>query len=148
MGQLCRNRNTGGFTLIELMIAVAVVAIIVAVAYPSYVEQVRKSRRADATTALMDLAGKLERYYAGNGSYDGTTVTALRGSDTSENGHYTLTIRQLDYSAGPLAAGAQNFGLQAAPNGDQANDRCGTFRINSLGVRSLSGATETLARCW
>ena len=58
-----------GFTLIELMVVVAVVAILAAIAYPSYINQVRKSRRADAKSALLDLATRQERFFSTQNTY-------------------------------------------------------------------------------
>ena len=64
-----RQSNSMGFTLIELMIVVALIAIIAAIAYPSYIDSVRKGRRADAETGLMQAAHKLENFYARNATY-------------------------------------------------------------------------------
>ena len=63
--------NTKGFTLIELMIAVAIVGILAGIAYPSYQDSVRKSRRADAKGALLGFANAMERYFTENNSYLG-----------------------------------------------------------------------------
>ena len=71
-----RRSAQGGFTLIELMIAVAIVGILVRLAYPAYTKSVMKSRRADAKTALLDLAAREERYLATANSYT-NTATAL-----------------------------------------------------------------------
>ena len=64
---LTLKKHSAGFTLIELMIVVAIIAIIAAVAFPSYQEHVRKTRRADAQTALLELSQFMERHYTANG---------------------------------------------------------------------------------
>jgi len=133
------QRQVSGFTLIELMIVVLVAAILAAVAYPSFIEQVRKSRRTDAASALVDLAAKLERYYAGNGSYTGTSVNALLGRTTSEEGYYNLTMN--------VPLGGQSYALTATRAGDQINDKCGNFTLNSLGDKGVSGSIPA-NQCW
>lgn len=140
----CRHRAGAarGFTLIELMITVAVLTILVAVALPAYNEQVRKSRRADAQSVLLEAAQFMERFYTENGRYDQNlagTATALpaalqqapKGAATA---NYTLTIS---------AVAAQTYTLSAAPTGGHTGDRCGTMTVNHLGTTNAS-ATD----CW
>jgi type IV pilus assembly protein PilE len=122
------------------MIVVAVIGILAAIAYPSYVESVQKSRRAEAKAALSGAAQALERYFTEQNTY----VTATLGSggiypSTSEHGFYTLTINPQT---------ATSFTVNAAPTGPQASDRCGTFSLNEQGVKSVSGGSLTAADCW
>jgi type IV pilus assembly protein PilE len=134
-----KRKKARGFTLIELVIAVAIVGILSTLAYSSYIEQVRKSRRAEGKATLLNLASRMERFYADQSTYTGATVAALLGSTTTENGYYTISIN-------PLAA--ESYTLLSAPANDQVNDtRCGTFSLTSLNVK---GATGTLgaAPCW
>ena len=86
-----------GFTLVEVMIACAIVAILAALAYPSYINAMQKSRRSDAKSALVGAAGQMERYFTERSTY----ATATLGSggvypSTSLNGYYTLTDHQQD----------------------------------------------------
>jgi type IV pilus assembly protein PilE len=126
-----------GMTLIELMIVVAVLGIIAAIGYPSYLDHVKKTRRAEGMGELLELADRMERHYSDTGTYDqadGTDMTAATiYRSTTENGYYTLSI----------AAGTNNiqFTASAAPTskGQQNTDKCGTFTINSLGTKSVSG---------
>ena len=128
-----------GFTLIELMIVVVIMAILAAIAFPSYQEHMRKTRRSEAKSHLMDLANRMERYYANQNSYTGASVAALMGSTSSEHGYYTLSID-------PLAA--ETYTLNAAPAAVQSGDRCGTFTYDSSGSRGVSGGSLGTDRCW
>ena len=130
-----------GFTLIELMIAVAVVGLLSAVAYPSYQQQVAKGRRTDAKQSLLELSQKLERFYTERGTYVGASLgsTGLYPS-TSSGGFYDLSI-----SAQTL----DGFSIKATPRGTQAGDACASFLYNQLGEQGVSaGATLSAAKCW
>ncbi len=109
--------NTKGFTLIELMITVAIVGILAGIAYPSYQDSVRKSRRADAQGALLGFANAMERYFTVNNSYLGAPVDG--GTP-----YYNLTIS---------AAASNAYTLQATPINSQAGD--GFMQISGTGVR-------------
>ncbi len=128
-----------GFTLIELMIVVVIMAIIAAIALPSYQEHMRKTRRSEAKSHLLDLANRMERYYANQNSYTGATVAALMGSTSSEHGYYTLSID-------PLAA--ETYTLKAAPAAVQSSDKCGTFTYSSSGTHGVSGGSLNADACW
>lgn len=126
-----------GFTLIELMIVIVVVAVLVAVGYPSYQDHVIKTRRSDAKNMLMDVASRQEQYYMDNSTY--TTLSNLGYSAntvSSENGHYNVSV---------TASDATSYTLQAVPQGSQASDPCGNFTLNNLGVKGVSGTDN---RCW
>ncbi|NBD20598.1 prepilin-type N-terminal cleavage/methylation domain-containing protein [Aquabacterium fontiphilum] len=136
-----------GFTLIELMITVAIVAILASVAYPAYTEQVARSRRADAQAVLMEAAQHMQRFYAAHNRYDlqldGATANALPGtlqaSPRAGTAAYTLSISAVD-------AGA--FTLTATATGAQANDRCGNFTLTHTGARGVTGSGATVQDCW
>lgn len=123
-----------GFTLIELMIVVAIIGVIAAIAFPSYQEYVDRSRRTDAKAALTGLAGAMERHHTTNSTYEGA---ATGGSDTGAPGifpdeapldsgvkYYDLTIQ---------AADATSYTLRASPKGVQAGD--GILELSSTGAR-------------
>ena len=135
-----------GFTLIELMIVVSIIAIIAAFAYPTYTESVAKSRRADAQSALTGLASAMERFYTTNSTYvgagqegsgsSGAPIAGLYPSQApldGSNKFYNLT----------LAASATAYTVTATPTGGQTGDRCGAFSLTSTGVKN---ASET--DCW
>ena len=130
-----------GFTLIELMIVVTVMALLAAVAVPSYTEHVARSRRADAKQSLLELAQKLERYYTERGTY---ANAALGNSgvypSSSRAGFYTLAIS---------AQSADGFTITATPTGAMTGDACGRYSYNQLGEQGVgNGATLSAAKCW
>lgn len=135
-------RTVKGFTLIELMIAVAVVAILAAIAYPSYQDQVRKSRRTEGQAMLLETASKQERFYTENNSY-ATNMTALgyqNNNQGTENGWYQVSV---------TAADATGYTLQAAPQAAQATDsRCETLTLNAFGVKGEGGTAASWQDCW
>ena len=134
-----RQRSVG-FSLIELMIVVAIIGILAAVAYPSYAEHVRKSRRAQAKADLVEYSQLLERSHTTNNTY--TSFTFGNGLKTIQSpreggiAQYNIT----------LAATQSSFPLTAAPQGNQAKDQCGTLTLNQAGVKT-PGAT-TIPGCW
>lgn len=141
-----------GFSLIELMIAVVVVAILVAIAYPSYVSYVQKGNRPVAKTALLELASRQESYYALNNAY-ASQMTSLGYSQanmpipSSTQNYYTLTVSSATTGNPP------GYTLQATPvtGSVQATDACQTYQLDSLGNKSnlnASGASLTVSGCW
>ena len=88
------RRGGIGFTLLELVIVVAAIAIIAAIALPSYQSAVNAGRRADGTTALLDLANRMQRYYSENNAFTGAAIggTGFPATATSPQGYYTLSI--------------------------------------------------------
>lgn len=139
-GKLQQQRaRTRGVTLIELIIAVAVVAILAAIAFPSYQEQVRKTRRADGKAELMETAQQLERCYTRFSRYnDGNCGVALPFN--SSEGYYVVSATAITASA---------FTLDATPLGAQANDtRCGVLRLTSTGLQGSQGQSTDANECW
>jgi type IV pilus assembly protein PilE len=136
-----------GFTLVELMVVIVIASILMAIAIPSYKTSIRKSRRTDAKTALLDLAGREERYMSTNGAYS-TAFGQLGYSSWGAafgGGYYKMV--QPTITAGSATAVA-TFSLQADPvtGSDQAKDTaCGSFTLNSTGVQ---GVTGTATDCW
>jgi len=125
-----------GFTLIELMVTVAIIGILASIAYPSYIDQVRKTRRANAQSDLVELASFMERYYTENFSYDPVNNAALPIKESPKSGspkYYTLTVVSSDTS----------YALTATAKNGQGNDRCGNLTLDHTGD---PGAATT--GCW
>ncbi len=147
-------RFTKGFTLIELMIVVAIVGILAAIAYPSYQEQVRSSRRAECGGALMGLANAMERHFTTNNSYlgAGTPAGGDTGAPTIYNAQCPVDGGTPTYNLTIDAVTQTTYTLFATPvaGGPQAGDKCGTFTLTSIGVRSLTGQNSGITPndCW
>ena len=138
-------RTARGFSLIELMITVAIVAILAMVAYPSYSESVRKSRRADAKITLESYAALQERRFAQNNSYAGTIADLVGASGaTSPEGYYTITLDVSCDGTAPYTC----FDLTATATGKQLGDRCTTFTLDEVGARDYTGALGSTDHCW
>ena len=140
-----KHRNRG-ITLIELMIALVILSILAAVAYPSFLQSVRRGHRTDALGALTRTTANLERFFATNGTY--TTNTALlqltitAGVAYSDEGHYVMTV-----AAGPSGIGSSYVVTATATAGDtQADDvGCTAFSVDSVGRRVPNPSAST---CW
>jgi len=131
-----------GFTLIELMITVAIVGILAAIAYPSYTEYVLRSRRVEAQNLLNDAAARQERWKAQNGSYtDTVSKLNLPNGAASQNGYYTLTLSVAnDRSDGGYAFKAERT---------KSDPKCGDFTLDATGKKGIAaGGPGTTETCW
>ena len=151
-----RRSKQGGFTLIELMIVVAIIGLLAMIGYPSYEEYVRRANRTEAKNLMMRIAAEQEKFFSTfnrySGSIDGArtgdpatsglnmanSTQDIRGGslDPNDRAYYTVTVALTDANLG--------YTLTAAPQGSQQSaDRCGSFTLTSRGVR---GAAED--GCW
>ena len=125
------KKYNNGFTLIELMIVIAIIGILAGIGYPSYLSHVNKGKRADAINALLSEAGRMEEFYMNSDTYTGATV----GSATSTEGNYGIAVT--------IAGGGFSYLLTATPVGTDAE--CLTLTYDSLGVK---GSTGSSSDCW
>ena len=133
-----------GFTLIELVITLAIVAILAAIAFPAYQDHVRRARRADAQAALVELAQWMERNFTEDLSYDpdGDGETTLPFKEVPREGsnkYYGLSLSNLT---------ATTFTLNAAPKGAQVSDKCKTLTLTHTGLKGTTNSALGVEECW
>ncbi len=134
------SKKNRGFTLIELMIVVAVVGILASIAYPSYKEYIDRSRRQEATAALMENAQFMERLFTQNASY---VLPAAATLPVTATPRASTPIR---YNLGVVAT-ATTYTLSATPDVAFPDAvHCGELGVNQIGTRT--SAIGTLAKCW
>nr|WP_314572647.1 type IV pilin protein [uncultured Pseudomonas sp.] len=128
--------NQKGFTLIELMIVVAIIGILAAIAYPSYTEYVKRTHRVEIASLLSEGTQALERFYSRNGTY-------VNGPIPASNNWYSVASS---------AVTASTFTLTATPAAGtmMVGDKCGNFVVTHTGERTNTGmaAGTTSATCW
>ncbi len=136
------QRRHRGFTLIELMIVVAVVGILTAIALPSYKEYIARGHRADARAGLLQTQLWLERASTALGTYP-TTLPATQtwANDTNQH-HYLIGLK--------AGSSNSNFTLVATRRGAQTGDRCGDFTLTNTGTRAADNVKSgtTAEECW
>jgi type IV pilus assembly protein PilE len=155
MSTQSNKQASSGFTLIELMVTVAIVTILATIAVTSYSSQVQKSRRTEAKSALLDLAGREERLFSTTNTYSQdeaflgyATVSTQMTNMTFGNRYYTLTAVVPDAVNQPGVANSYLLTATPVAGNSQAGDAtCGSFSVNQLGVQTVTG-TGTVAACW
>ena len=159
---MCRHRppcrpyaQASGFTLIELMITVAIVGILAAIAVPSYSSYTAKARRADAKAQLVQVAQFMQRFYAANDSF----AKDRAGSDVMDRMPASLKQSPADggkiYDLAMPLTNAMSFTLHMVPvtTGSMRRDACGTLTLTSTGVRgvlvnNVAGSSTLRDTCW
>ena len=143
-----RQRSTvRGFTLVELLVAVAVGALLAAVALPTFFEQMARARRTDVQVALLEDAAYLQHYYASHDAFSGTPSPQLPVSRVPRLGTARYTIEVAVPADDP-----SSFVLTATRTGATSADACGDFTYDNVGQRGLVAGTvasgRNVAGCW
>jgi type IV pilus assembly protein PilE len=137
-------KKNRGFTLIELMITVAIMAILASVAYPAYTQYIVRANRSSAVSFVMDLASRQEQYNLDARLY--TNQLSLLGAATvpaEVSTQYNVTVAVDNTLAPPV------YSVTATPSGTQLvqDTQCGTLNIDQTGLKTISG-TGTVSKCW
>ncbi|QRY79864.1 type IV pilin protein [Pseudomonas sp. PDNC002] len=130
----CSERSDG-FTLVELLVGVALIGILASVALPVYQEHIQRVRRTDAEKSLMELAQYLERFYTSRGSYVGAVLPFTIAPRDGAPVQYRLSFAK--------APEDSSYVLQAVPEGAMARDGCGVLTLASSGLRGAAAE-----HCW
>ncbi|GJM12315.1 MAG: type 4 fimbrial biogenesis protein PilE [Pseudohongiella sp.] len=141
-----KNTRSSGFTLLELLIVVAIIGILSSIALPAYQNSVLRSGRAEAKSELLQVAADQERYFSNFNTYvdDATPLNTpvVAGRDrTTQNGFYAISVAAC--GAGTIAT---CFLATATAQNDQAADACTTLTLSDTGARGATG--DTTNECW
>jgi len=147
------RREAHGFTLIEVLVAVAIIGILSAIAIPAYTAYIQRANRVDARRTLLEAAAFLQRCFSQNNDYRCAPAAPAamaapfsQSPDPPAAAKYNITV------ATGGGVGSTSYTLQAAPTGSMAGDECGAYTLSSAGVRDINPSPATSGRtaadCW
>jgi type IV pilus assembly protein PilE len=138
MNHFASRHSVTGFSLIELMVVVAIVGILASIAYPAYQDSIQKSRRSDAKIALVQAAASEERWFSSNNAY--TSNATNIGGALSPEGYYNVAV----------VAATLTYSITATAGTEQAADtNCNTFTITQTGAKtSKDDGAVVSTGCW
>lgn len=135
-----RAAHIGGFTLLEMLIAMVILAILASIALPSYLSYVLRSNRSEAQALLSEAASRQERYFTQNNSYASTAAALNMTSYVANLKSYSLSISNV---------GAATYTLTATAIGSQVKDKdCKTLTLDQAGAKGYSGTATSASTCW
>jgi len=155
--RIALRSKASGFTLIELMITVAIIGILASIAFPSYTSYLARARRADARTQLLLVTQLMQRFYTANDRFDldraGSATSAASAFLASANRSPVDGTKLYDLNFASISSTAFTAQMVPDPNGSMASDKCGTYTITSAGLRGVlvNGSVGTTAlrdECW
>jgi type IV pilus assembly protein PilE len=134
-----------GFSLVEVLVALAVIGVLAGIALPAYREQVARGHRAAAQTALLEDAQSMQRFYAGNNTYEGAVDANLATTRSPRDGG--AAVYAISVTATPPTQ--TTWSLVATPVGSMAGDRCGQLTLDDTGRRGVvNGSGVGADACW
>jgi len=141
-----RARPASGFSLIEVMIVVAIISVLAAIAYPSYAENVAKGRRSQVTTQMMAAQQFMERWYSENYDYSQNTAKVKVDAEFKARFEKVPADGTQYYELSLTTIAVNAYTMTATPKGPMTSDRCGTFTLNNTGKKGVS--KSDVESCW